>query len=61
MLKLCLCVSQGIPLWDMPTMEGDVLYLCLEDTFCRIQDRLFLYSVNCFSNYYQVEFQDISS
>ena len=40
MLKLCLCVSQGIPLWDMPTMEGDVLYLCLEDTFCRIQDRL---------------------
>ena len=41
MLKLCLCVSQGLPLWDMPTMEGDVLYLCLEDTFCRIQDRLF--------------------
>ena len=41
MLKLCLCVSQGILLWDMPTQEGDVLYLCLEDTFCRIQDRLF--------------------
>ena len=41
MLKLCLCVSQGIPLWDMQTQEGDVLYLCLEDTFCRIQDRLF--------------------
>ena len=41
MLKLCLCVSQGIPLWDMPTMAGDVLYLCLEDTFCRIQGRLF--------------------
>ena len=41
MLKLCLCVSQGIPLWDMPTQEGDVLYLCLEDTFCRIQGRLF--------------------
>ena len=41
MLKLCLCVSQGIPLWDMPTLEGNVLYLCLEDTFCRIQDRLF--------------------
>ena len=37
MLKLCLCVSQGIPLWDMTTMEGDVLYLCLEDTFCRIR------------------------
>ena len=31
----------GTSLWDMPTMEGDVLYLCLEDTFCRLQDRLF--------------------
>lgn len=25
----------------MPTSSGDVLYLCLEDTFFRIQDRLF--------------------
>lgn len=41
MLKLCLCVSQGLPLWEMPTVQGDVLYLCLEDTFSRIQDRLF--------------------
>lgn len=41
MLKLCLCVSQGLPLWEMPTAQGDVLYLCLEDTFSRIQDRLF--------------------
>ena len=41
MLKLCLCVPEGKPLWDMPTAEGDVLYLCLEDTFSRIQDRLF--------------------
>lgn len=41
MLKLCLCVSQGLPLWEMPTTQGDVLYLCLEDTFSRIQDRLF--------------------
>lgn len=23
MLKLCLCVSQGLPLWDMQTVEGD--------------------------------------
>ena len=41
MLKLCLCVSQGIPFWGMSARAGDVLYLCLEDTFCRIQDRLF--------------------
>ena len=35
MLKLYLCVSQGLPLWDMPTRSGNVLYLCLEDTFVR--------------------------
>lgn len=41
MLKLCLCVSQGSPFWEMPTSQSDVLYLCLEDTFYRIQNRLF--------------------
>lgn len=41
MLKLCLCVSQGSPFWEMPTTQSDVLYLCLEDTFYRIQSRLF--------------------
>ena len=41
MLKLCLSVSRGMPFWDMPTATGDVLYLCLEDTFSRIQNRLF--------------------
>ncbi len=41
MLKLCLCVSGGRPLWELPTTPGDVLYLCLEDTFYRVQDRLF--------------------
>ena len=33
MLKLCLCVSAGLPFWEMETRAGDVLYLCLEDTF----------------------------
>lgn len=41
MLKLCLCVSQGSPFWEMTTTQSDVLYLCLEDTFYRIQSRLF--------------------
>ena len=41
MLKLCLCVLEGRPLWELPTTPEDVLYLCLEDTFYRIQDRLF--------------------
>lgn len=34
-------MSEGRPLWELPTAPGDVLYLCLEDTFYRIQDRLF--------------------
>lgn len=41
MLWLCLKVSQGEPLWAFETKKSTVLYLCLEDTFSRIQDRLF--------------------
>lgn len=40
-LDLALCVSQGIPFWRLETAKSDVLYLCLEDSFSRIQDRLF--------------------
>ena len=41
MLKICLQVSKGEPMWELKTKESDVLYLCLEDTFARIQSRLF--------------------
>lgn len=41
MLKICLQVSKGEPIWELKTKESDVLYLCLEDTFARIQNRLF--------------------
>ena len=41
MLKLCLQVSKGEDLWGLKTEKSDVLYLCLEDTFLRIQSRLF--------------------
>ena len=41
MLWLGLQVSQGLPVWGIPTMHCDVLYLCLEDTLKRIKDRLF--------------------
>ena len=41
MLDLCCKVSSGQPFWDCPTTECDVLYLCLEDTVARIQNRLF--------------------
>ena len=37
----CLCVSQGQPLWNFAVTQGEVLYLSLEDSFQRIQTRLF--------------------
>lgn len=39
-LWLCLQVSKGEPAWEFPTVRGDVLYLCLEDSYSRIQNRL---------------------
>lgn len=40
LLLLCLKVSNGEPLWSFTTEKGTVLYLCLEDSTNRIQDRL---------------------
>lgn len=40
-LWLCLRVARGEPLWNFPTRPCEVLYLCLEDSFQRIQSRLF--------------------
>ena len=39
-LWLCLRIAQGEPVWDLPTEKGDTLYLCLEDSFARVQNRL---------------------
>ena len=33
-------ISQGLPVWDFPTKQGDVLYFSLEDPPDRIQRRL---------------------
>ncbi len=41
MLWLGLRVAEGLPLWDLPTHQCDILYLCLEDTRVRIQERLY--------------------
>lgn len=41
MLWLGIRVAQGLPLWELPTHQSDVLYLCLEDTRVRIQNRLY--------------------
>ena len=40
-LWLCLCISLGKPLWNFAVTPGEVLYLSLEDSFQRIQTRLF--------------------
>ena len=40
-LWICLQVSKGEKVWDFETLKSDVLYLCLEDSFARIQNRLF--------------------
>ena len=39
-LDLCVHVAQGTPLWGLDVARGEVLYLCLEDSERRIQERL---------------------
>jgi len=43
-LGLCLAVAKGEPFLGFPTMQGDVLYMSLEDTEERLQNRLMLLS-----------------
>lgn len=40
-LWICLQVAKGEKVWGFDTLQGEVLYLCLEDSFARIQSRLF--------------------
>jgi len=40
-LQICLAVAKGDSLWDLQTVKSTALYLCLEDSFVRIQSRLF--------------------
>lgn len=40
-LRLCLQVSKGDAVWGFESAKGTVLYLCLEDSYARIQSRLF--------------------
>lgn len=39
-LDLCRAVATGGKLWEYETRRGDVLYLALEDTYHRLQNRL---------------------
>ena len=40
-LWLAVSVAKGEPIWGMGTRRGTTLYLCLEDSTLRIQNRLF--------------------
>lgn len=40
-LWICLQVAKGEKVWEFETTRSEVLYLCLEDSFARIQSRLF--------------------
>ena len=40
-LWLAVTVAKGDPVWNMTTKQGTTLYLCLEDSVLRIQNRLF--------------------
>ncbi len=39
-LDWCVQIAKGESIWNLPTENGTVLYLCLEDSLARIQDRL---------------------
>ncbi len=40
-LWLAVTVAKGEPVWGMSVRQGTTLYLCLEDSTLRIQNRLF--------------------
>lgn len=39
-LDLCVRIAKGKEIWNMETKRGTALYLCLEDSYARIQERL---------------------
>ena len=39
-LDLCVRIAKGETIWNMETKRGTALYLCLEDSYARIQERL---------------------
>ena len=49
-LWLCLQVAKGEPAWEFSTTQGDVLYLCLEDSYSRLQNRLLDITDDALSN-----------
>ena len=52
MLDLCIKVSKGEKLWNLRCKQCDVLYLALEDTYQRLQKRLFRLTDEIGSNFH---------
>ena len=52
MLDLCIKVSKGEELWNLRCKQCDVLYLALEDTYQRLQKRLFKLTDEIGSNFH---------
>ena len=40
-MDICLSIATGVPVLRRETIQGTALYLCLEDNYQRVQDRLF--------------------
>ncbi len=40
-MDICLSIATGVPVLGRETIQGTALYLCLEDNYQRVQDRLF--------------------
>ena len=40
-MDICLSIATGVPVLGRDTIQGTALYLCLEDNYQRVQDRLF--------------------
>lgn len=49
-LELCVRIAKGENVWNMHTTKGTTLYLCLEDTLRRVQERLSLITDDAPSN-----------
>ena len=39
-MDLCVRIAKGEPIWNLETTKGTALYLCLEDPYFRVQQRL---------------------
>lgn len=51
-LDWCVRIARGEAIWEMDTVQGTTLYLCLEDTLQRVQHRLYCMSEEAAPNAY---------